>query len=57
MSVIRLSRSHSLNEHAQEVALERLAAQLGTALGAKVERSERELRFAGTGLFRHGLTQ
>ena len=49
MSVIRLSRSHRLNEHAQEVALERLAAQLGTALGAKVERSERELRFAGTG--------
>ena len=49
MSVIRLSRSHSLNEHAQEVALERLAAQLGNALGAKVERSERVLRFAGTG--------
>ena len=49
MSVIRLSRSHRLNEHAQEVALERLAAQLGTALGAKVERSERVLRFAGTG--------
>ena len=49
MSVIRLSRSHGLNEHAQEVALERLAAQLGTALGAKVERSERVLRFAGTG--------
>jgi putative polyhydroxyalkanoate system protein len=49
MSVIRLSRSHGLNEHAQEVALERLAAQLGNALGAKVERSERVLRFAGTG--------
>lgn len=49
MSIIRLSRSHRLDEHAQEVALERLSAQLGTALGAKVERSERVLRFAGTG--------
>ena len=49
MSVIRLSRSHGLNEHAQEVALERLSAQLGTQLGATVERSKRALRFSGTG--------
>ncbi len=49
MSVIRLSRKHRLDEHSQEVALERLSAQLGTALGAKVERSARVLRFAGAG--------
>ena len=49
MSVIRLSRTHRLDERAQEVALERLSAQLGTLLGAKVERLEHALRFSGTG--------
>ena len=49
MSVIRLSRSHQLNQAAQETALERLAAHLCDVLGASVTREARTVQFDGRG--------